>query len=73
MYMEPTLYPFLVHGAPFTKCTCIGTHAYEIMYGVVRLCMCLTSRIDTYIERRGVKWPAKLSGCSPTAEFSRAV
>lgn len=51
MYMEPTLYPLLVP-EPFTKCACTGTHACEIMYVVVRLCMCLTSRIDTNVGVR---------------------
>jgi len=45
MYMEPTLYPHLVR-EPFTKRACTSIHAYEIMYVVVRLCTCLTSRID---------------------------
>lgn len=48
MYMEPTLYPLLPRGL-FTKRACTGIHAYEIMYVVVRLYMCLTSRIDTNV------------------------
>jgi len=48
MYMKPTLYPLLPRGL-FTKRVCTGIHAYEIMYVVVRLYMCLTSGIDTNV------------------------